>query len=420
MNGAEVSVFDMPLARLALAAALGLFLGLERELSEKTAGIRTFTLVSLAAAVFMLLDQPLLLAVGGLLVVVISAVLGLHGLFGDADTLSLTTSVSLLVAYGVGALVAAGAIFEGVAVAIVSSLLLVLKQELHYIAGSLTRMEVRSAAEFAILAFVLYPLLPPTPQTVGYGALTVTIEPRLVWLIIVFVAGMGIVNYIFVRFYGGRAILVTGFFGGLASSTGVVGAMLDHVNQRPEATKYGVAAVLLSNASMAFRNLAIAVVFTIGVGMLSQTIIPLLALLIGSILVAVFVTDWTAEMDIDLDSPFSLRYAFGVGTLFLAVLLAGGFAEAAFGTAGLYGAALISGLISSAGATASAVVLYSNGDITGNEATVAILLASMSSVLVKAGITIVSPNKEFSRGVILWSLGLLVGVGFISGLFLLL
>ena len=40
--------------RLALAALLGLFLGLEREWSEKTAGIRTFSLTSLVAAVFTL------------------------------------------------------------------------------------------------------------------------------------------------------------------------------------------------------------------------------------------------------------------------------------------------------------------------------------------------------------------------------
>jgi len=44
--------FDEPVIQLAMAAALGLFLGLEREWSDKPAGIRTFSLTSLLGAVF--------------------------------------------------------------------------------------------------------------------------------------------------------------------------------------------------------------------------------------------------------------------------------------------------------------------------------------------------------------------------------
>ena len=245
MSEVGIPLLDDTVVELALAAALGLFLGLEREWSDKTAGIRTFALVSLVAAVFTILERPLLVVVGALFVVAVSVVLGVQGLVGDADTLSLTTSTTLLVAYGAGALVASGFVLEGVAVAVVSSLLLVLRKELHGIADALSREEVRAGTEFAILAFVIYPLLPVGEETVGSGDLSVSFEPRVVWLMVVFVAGIGIVNYAIVRVYGGRGIAVTGFFGGLASSTAVVGAMLDHVDQRAEAADYGVAAVAL-------------------------------------------------------------------------------------------------------------------------------------------------------------------------------
>ena len=90
-----------PLVRLLLAGALGLFLGLEREWSEKPAGIRTFSLISLLAAVFTVLGEPALLVVGALLVLIQGALLAARGLL-DADLgLSLTTTVSMLVAYGV-------------------------------------------------------------------------------------------------------------------------------------------------------------------------------------------------------------------------------------------------------------------------------------------------------------------------------
>jgi uncharacterized membrane protein (DUF4010 family) len=190
-------VFGLPLSqpvgRLLLAALLGLFLGLEREWAEMEAGVRTFSLTSLGGAVFTLVAletgfESLLLA-GGLLVVVQSVLLAARGFYADR-TLKLTTSISLLVAYGVGALVASGSAFAGITVAVVSSLLLVLKRELHGFAGALTRDELRSVTEFAILAFVVFPLL-PAGRVVVWG---VVVEPRVAWLMVVTVAGIGIAN----------------------------------------------------------------------------------------------------------------------------------------------------------------------------------------------------------------------------------
>jgi uncharacterized membrane protein YhiD involved in acid resistance len=156
---------SLPVARLASAAALGLFFGLERGWSEKSAGIRTFSLTSLVGTVFTHLATETaigdaLLAVGGVLVIVQGVLLAVRGLrVGKDDSLSLTTSGSLLAAYGVDAFVAVGAVVEGVTVAVVSAALLVLKRELHSFAGDRSRAELRSMTEFAILAFVVYPVL---------------------------------------------------------------------------------------------------------------------------------------------------------------------------------------------------------------------------------------------------------------------
>ncbi len=407
-----MAVLDEHVLRLVLAAALGLFLGLEREWSDKAAGIRTFSLISLLAAVFTVLDDRLLLVVGGVLVIVQGVLLASQSLVGDAEGLALTTSVSMLVAYGVGALVASGLILEGVTVAVLSSLLLVLRRELHSMAHELTRREVRAAAEFAILAFVVFPLLPSGHRDVSVAGLTVEVEPRVVWLMVVFVAAIGIVNYAVVQTYGGRGIAVTGFFGGLASSTAVVGTMLDHVNQREAATGYAVAAILLADAAMAMRNLAIALTFSVPAGVMVGAIAPLGAIIVVAVAVAAHTADWSTSVDIDLESPFTLQYALGFGALFLLVVLAGGFAESAFGTVGLYLTAVFAGLVSSAGVTASAVLLYANGTIGAETATVAVMLATAASIAVKAGLTLASGRREFSRRVATYSAVLLaVAVG---------
>lgn len=409
---AQATPLDSSVFRIALAAALGLFLGLEREWSHKTAGIRTYSLISLLGAVFVVLDQVALLVVGGALVIAQGILLAVEGLVEDeGEGLSLTTSVSMLVAYGVGALVASGFLIEGVTVAVLSSLLLVLKRELHDIAWGLSREELRSASEFAILAFVIYPLLPADPIDLGLGTTTVAFEPRVAWLMVVLVAAIGIVNYAVVESYGGRGIAVTGFFGGLASSAAVVGTMIDHVNQRPDAAAYALTAVLLANAAMALRNLGIAIVFTIDGGPLYGAIVPLGAIVVGSLLIALYVADWSGEVGLELDSPFSLRNALTFGAVFTVVLLAGAVAEVELGQLGLYATAAATGLVSSAGATASAVLLYRVGEIGEQTAVVAILLATAASVLVKVGLTAVGPDRNFALQVAGWSGALLVTAG---------
>ncbi|XVH31849.1 MgtC/SapB family protein [Haloferacaceae archaeon DSL9] len=405
---------DEPVVRLAVAAVLGLFLGLEREWSEKAAGIRTFSLTSLLAAVFTLVAEQhafgaALLAIGGLLVITQGVLLGVRGLrIGhEGDSLALTTSVTLLVAYGVGVLVATGFILEGVTVAVLSSTLLMLKRELHGFAGGLSRQELRSAIEFAILGFVVYPLLPAGEMVIA----GVPFEPRVGWLMVVTVAGIGIVNYALVRSYGGRGIAVTGFFGGLASSAAVVGAMLDHLRQRTDAVDYGVAAVLLANAAMALRNLAIAIAFTLSTGaVLFDAVVPLGILVVGSFAIAAVIADWDQEIEMELQNPFSLRNALGFGSVFLFILAGSSIAQAEFGTAGLYVSALVSGLVSSAGVTTSAVLLYRSGSIGGDEAVIAILLATAASILVKVGLASAGP-RPFMRRVALWSVVLLLASG---------
>ncbi|WP_188878127.1 MgtC/SapB family protein [Halarchaeum grantii] len=425
---------DSRVVRLGVAVGLGLFLGLEREWSQKAAGIRTFALISVLGTVFTTFDAatcgvtpvdgaigagclPLLSAVGAGFVVVLAGVLMLDGLrrgSGGAETsLHLTTAVSLLVAYGVGLLVGLGEILPATVVAVTSSLLLVFKRELHELAWGLSAEELRSTAEFAIIAFVVYPLLPAGTYTLGVASYGVQIEPRVVWLMVVFVAGIGIANYVVVKAYGSRGIAVTGFFGGLASSTAVVGTMLDHVSRDEDAADYAVAGVLLANAAMALRNLVIVVVFTLGYAdpPLVAVGVPLAVVVLGSVAVAYAVADWRTTVDVELSSPFSLRNALGFGAIFLLIVAGSGLASGAFGALGFYVTAVGSGLVSSAGVATSAVVLYRTGELAANEAAVAVMLATGASIVVKAGLAAASSNRAFARGVVTASAGLLVAAG---------
>ncbi|TKX74580.1 DUF4010 domain-containing protein [Halorubrum sp. GN11_10-6_MGM] len=399
-------------AKLALATALGMFLGLEREWSQKSAGIRTFALVSLAAAVFSLVDEPGLLVVGGVLVVASAVLLAVRSFVeAEVDGLSLTTSASMLVAYGVGVLVAEGLFIESVTVAVLSSLLLVLKRELHAFAWGLSRQEVRSAVEFTILAFVVFPLLPA--ETIDpWNA----VQPRLVWSLVVAVSAIGFVNYVLVKRYQGRGYAVTGFFGGLVNSTAVVAEMAKRAKGRADLGEIAVGSILLANAAMAFRNAAVVAAFVPEAALVVGA--PLGAITVAGIGVAVWRSDWRTTMEAELTSPFSLRNALTFGGLFLLVLLASAIAEETFGAGGFVATSFLAGLVSSGTSTTTAVSLLGTGQIGVDTAVAGVVAGTAASILIKTAFA-ASIARELVRPVFLWNL-LLIAVGVIAGVPLLL
>lgn len=399
-------------AKLVLAAALGMFLGLEREWSQKSAGIRTFALISLAAAVFSVLDEPGLLVVGGVSVVASAVLLAVRSFVEtDVNGLSLTTSASMLVAYGVGVLVAQELFIESVTVAVLSSLLLVLKRELHEFAWRLSREEVRSAVEFTILAFVVFPLLPA--ETIDpWNA----VQPRLVWSLVVAVSAIGFVNYVLVKRYQGRGYAVTGFFGGLVNSTAVVAEMAKRAKGRTDLGEIAVGSILLANAAMALRNAAVVAVFVPEAALVVGA--PLGAITVAGIGVAVWRSDWQTTMEAELTSPFSLRNALTFGGLFLVVLLTSAVAEEAFGAGGFVATSFLAGLVSSGTSATTAVSLLGTGQIGVDTAVAGVVAGTAASILIKTAFA-ASIARELVRPVFLWNL-LLIAVGVVAGLPLLL
>lgn len=113
--------------------------------------------------------------------------------------------------------------------------------------------------------------------------------------------------------------------------------------------------------------------------------------------------DWSVDLDIELETPFSLRNALGFGALFLVVVIANSVAGAEFGRLGLYAATAVAGLVSSAGAVISVVLLYRGGSLAADGAVVAVTVATLSSVAVKAALAATSSNREFARRTVLWS-----------------
>ncbi|OHA90236.1 MAG: hypothetical protein A3F53_00855 [Candidatus Zambryskibacteria bacterium RIFCSPHIGHO2_12_FULL_48_10] len=124
INLLNISPAYEPLAYLVLALVLGSLLGMERTLAHKTAGVRTYGLVSMGSALFILIAKyviptveaynydPMRIAAG--VVMGIGFLCGGVIIFKDSQLSGLTTAAGLWVAAGIGMAVGYGLVMLAV------------------------------------------------------------------------------------------------------------------------------------------------------------------------------------------------------------------------------------------------------------------------------------------------------------------
>lgn len=251
MRSDAVWPYGATLMRLALAAGIGLFIGIERERRRKEAGLRTFAFAAmLGAAGGLAGDRFALLALGllGVLVILLN-VETIH----TGEGAEITTSAALLVTGFAGVLAGQGHTFTPTVLGVATAALLAWKEPLAGFSVALTESEFRSAVLLAIVAFVVYPVLPE-----GSIDRWQLVQPRAAWITVILVAALGFANYVLLRLYGARGIELTGFLGGLVNSTVTVRELANRVKESNGL--YAAAAfkgVMLSTAAMLVRNAVI-------------------------------------------------------------------------------------------------------------------------------------------------------------------
>lgn len=373
-------------ARIALALAIGLMVGFEREWSNKEAGIRTCALTALVGMLAALVGTPLELAMAvGVMVLIV--LLNWRSL-QVSQTVEITTSAALLFLYVLGVMVGRGEFFAPVAAALIATLLLSWKVELHRFAGELHTNEIRGAIWLGLLAFVIYPLLPNR-----FVDRWQTINPHTIWVAVIVVAAVGFSNYVLMRLYSARGLFLSALLGGLVSSTAVLlelGATLRGLGHSLQESagesivSMSITITLLATLAMFARNLILLAIFS--PSSLPWALPPLLAM---GLLAAVLV--WRRRQSprlggqpLQLDSPISLRRVAEFGIVFLAIQVATTLSLRHWGHLGAYAVAILGGLVNSAGATAAVGEMAANHSLTPMAAGVAAVLASMASAVFNA------------------------------------
>ena len=409
--------------KLALAALIGILIGIEREHRrsegmELIAGVRSFTIACIAGMISSYLAQ--LINIGILLIsLAFFAVIAAVFIYIKNVTLKqpgITGPIALYCTFLLGVLITYERYLIAIVGAVIITLLLAEKRPLHSFATNLTDDEILSAVRFLAVVFILFPI---TPDELFLDV----INPRTILLIVIIVATISFISFVVMKKMGTKqGVALSGMLGGLVNSEATTGALAAMAKKRSELVESSYMGIILSNAAMLVRNLVIAFIVDPTGKVLFLMAPP--QLIITMFAVAAVIKSrkhMPVSETIQLQSPFALspavKFAFG----FMALSIVSRSANLWAGAAGVYATA-IGGFISSAVVTASAAALAVSGDVSYGTAALTAVLASIIStgnkmLLVKwsgppALVGLI--NKTFTRFIIFGTVVLIIWGFFIN------
>lgn len=382
--------------KLALAVGLGLLVGLQRERARSPlAGIRTFPLVTMFGSVCALVGSW---TVGAGLVGVAALVVAgyLAEQRREGGDRGLTTEITILLMFGVGAYLMLGRTAVAVAVGGVAALLLHWKAAMHGFARRIGEDELTAIMRFALITLVILPVLPNET----YGPYDV-LNPRQIWLMVVLIVGINLGGYAAYRLLGSRGgAVVAGLLGGLISSTATTASQA-----RGRGAPDLAALVIHLASTVVFVRVLLEV--AVAAPTHFARIAPPVAI-VGAAFVAGALLMWrharssTAEAP-PPGNPAELKPALLFAAAYAVVLFAAAAAEDRFGHQGLYVVAVISGLTDMDAITLSTSRLAEDGRLAGDTAWRVILVAMLSNLVFKAGIVAtLGPRALLRRIVVLF------------------
>jgi len=223
--------------QIVLVLFLSFLIGLEREERRATAssytfgGVRTFPLIGLIGYSAALISGPQMLPVAiGFLVVAGFLLVSYWHKLSTAETAGVTTEMSGLTTFLVGALVCYDHLWIATALGVASLLLLDLKAALEKLARRIAPNEILTFAKFLFLSAVILPILPHTEYTQFH------INPFKTWLVVVAISTVSYASYVLQKLTKGKGgVTLAALLGGAYSSTAttVVMARRAKIEQRP-------------------------------------------------------------------------------------------------------------------------------------------------------------------------------------------
>jgi uncharacterized membrane protein (DUF4010 family) len=386
------------------AAGLGAVIGLERQIhrhltEDVSAGVRTYALFGLwGAATGFFADAygaaAFVVGAAAFAALIVSSYIMFA--LGTKDW-GTTTEFASLGAFAVGVLVWNDRVIVAAAVAVGVAALLRAKEWLHGLTDKFSDQDVRAVLQFAVLTAVVLPLLPDQ----DYGPFE-AFNPRRVWLMVVFVAAIGLAGYVALRLRGERGLAVTGLLGGLISSTAVTLGFSKMSKDQSRLRTALVAGIIAASGLMYARVLVEAFVFAPDMAM--KLLVPLAVLFL--LVEGTAVYWWTRPLEappgsagIQLKNPVTLKSALQFAALYAAVIFVSKVLIDRASEAALSVVGAVSGINDVDAITLAMADEVARQGLDATVAAQAVLAAVVVNTIVKAGMAIVLGSKGLGRSV---------------------
>jgi uncharacterized membrane protein (DUF4010 family) len=335
--------------QILLVLFLSFLIGLERE-ERKTAGgvysfggVRTFPLIGLIGYSIALLAGTQLMPVAvGFLVVAGFLLVSYWHKIATTETAGVTTEMSGLATFLVGALVCYGHLWIATTLGVGCLLLLDLKAALEKLAARIAPTEILTFTKFLVLSTVVLPILPNQ----DFGPFH--INPFKTWLVVVAISSISYASYVLQKVTKGQGgIVLAAILGGAYSSTVTTVVMARRAKRelRPHLFAGGI---LIACGMMYLRLVILLALFN---RQLMQLLyIPYLALAVAAVGVGWL---WTriadkntqeVQREAEPKNPLDLMTAIFFAGLFLVMLVATQLAVTYLGRSGVNVLAAIMGV----------------------------------------------------------------------------
>ena len=388
------------LVKALLGFVVGALIGLERQKkleSERVAGVRSFGLHSLLGAMSVYISEitgnPVVLIYGVTISIILVGTQVYWKLFRTMGK-GLTTPLVFSLSFVLGVLVGYDTPIEGqlfgnlqifaMSVSLFVFLILGFKEELAHAVEVISRDEMISAVELAVIILFFWPLVPDTIRiwTIDFPAFET-------YFLVVLLLAVSFANYLLVKKFKDRGIYFFGLFGGLANSEATVSSVTDfYVKEGRRGASRVSLSVNLAIVAMVLRNGLLLLIIDNTFWLFRLYLIPISILIVYSMIRMILESKSndapeSQVFDTKLVSPFEFGPAIRFGAIFAGVYLIQLVLTQSFSSAGLIIAAIIGGFVSAGAVVASSAAVYVLDPSLYTEVGIAIILTTIVSVLNK-------------------------------------
>lgn len=366
---------------------IGLLIGIERERNQtngiQTCGVRTFILFSMMGTIAATINQI------GITLIISLFVFGIILLVYYRSTelrrknvdIGITTEIAAGIVFCLGYMIPEASLL---AITLSAFVLLVLfeRQRLHQLARKKFQPhEIETVIILIIFTLGIIPLLPN--KTIDPWNL---FNPRNFGILMVTIAGIQFAGYIAIRLFGQKlGMVITGFLGGLVSSTAVFANLRQTLSVHPSYKLSIIASSIFAVLAMIIEVMAIVLVAS--PALLFLIIKPILVMgmmciFIGMILLSIQKTK-TQPYSSSLSNPLNLKSILYTSIFIAFTLILIALAKRFVGNNAIMVISFLGGLFEIHGISLATSLLYLNHNVTGLMASEILYTALFASFVSK-------------------------------------